>query len=70
MVGRDPQLDPTPGRMMDLEAQQHLKDCLFHGVHKHICNSVWYFYSTYGTSYSQLMVAARKAEQERKPKKW
>ena len=27
-------------RRMDLEAQQHLKDFLFHGVHKHICNSV------------------------------
>ena len=25
-----------PGRMTDLEVQQHLKDCLFHGVQKHI----------------------------------
>ena len=25
-----------PRRMMELEVQQHLKDCLFHGVHKHI----------------------------------
>ena len=28
-----------PGRMMDLEAQQNIKDCLFHGVCKHICDS-------------------------------
>ena len=46
---------------MDLEAQQHLKDCLFHGVCKHICDSVWYLYRTPGTSYSQLMVATRRA---------
>ena len=25
-----------PGRMTDLEVQQHLKDHLFHRVHKHI----------------------------------
>ena len=31
-----------PGRMMDLEVQLHLKDFLFHGVHKHICDSAWY----------------------------
>ena len=34
-----------PGRMMDIEAQQHLKDCLFHRVCKHICDSIWYLYS-------------------------
>ena len=27
-------------RMMDLEVQQHLKDCLSHGVWKHICDSI------------------------------
>ena len=27
-----------------------------------ICDSVWYLYSTPGTSYSQLMVAAQKVE--------
>ena len=25
-----------PGRMMDLKVQQHLKDCLFHGICKYI----------------------------------
>ena len=35
-----------PRRMSDLEAQQHLKDCLFHGICKHICDSIQYLYST------------------------
>ena len=55
-----------PGRMMDLEVQQHLKDCLFHGVHKHIWVSIMYLYSIPGTSYLQLMVVTQKAES----KKW
>ena len=50
--------------MTDLQVQHHLKDCLFHGIHKAIHDSVWYLYSTPGTSYSQLMVAARKAVSE------
>ena len=49
---------------MDLEVQQHLKDCLFQGVHKHIRDSIRYLYSTPGTSYLQLMVAAQKAKSE------
>ena len=49
---------------MDLEVQQHLKDCLFNGVHKHICGSVQYLHCTLRTSYSQLMVTACKAENE------
>ena len=51
-------------RMMDLEAQQYFKDYLFHGVQKHILDSIQYLYSTPRTSYSQLMVAAHKAESE------
>ena len=51
-----------PGRMMDLEVQQHLKDCLFHEVHKHIWDSIRYIYSTPGTSYLQLMVVTQKAD--------
>ena len=53
-----------PGRMMDLEVQQHLKDHLFHGVCKHICYSVQYLYSTPGASFAQLMVATQKAQSE------
>ena len=51
-----------PGRMMDLEVQQHLKGHLFHGVWKHIQDSIQYLYSTPRTSYSQLMVASHNAE--------
>ena len=53
-----------PRRMMDLEMQQHLKDCLFPGVHKHFHNSIWYLYSTPDTSHLQLMVASQNAESE------
>ena len=50
--------------MIDLEVQLHLKDCLFHGVQKLVCDSVQYLYSTPRTSYSQLMVATHKAESQ------
>ena len=50
--------------MTDLEVQQHLKDCLFHGVHKHNRDSIRYLYSNPGTTYSQLMIAICKAESE------
>ena len=53
-----------PRRMMDLEVQQHLKDCLFHGVHKHIHDSIWYLYRTPETAYSQWMVTTHKVESE------
>ena len=51
-----------PSRRPAMEAEQHLKDCLFHGVHEHICNPVQYLYSAPDTSYSQFMAVARKAE--------
>ena len=53
-----------PRWMMAVETQQHLKDCLFHGICKHIWNSVQYLYSAPRTSYSQLMLATQKAESE------
>ena len=31
-----------PGRMTDLEAQQHLRDHLFHAVENYICDSLQY----------------------------
>ena len=58
------QIQLSAKRMMDLEAQQHLKDCLFHGGCKHIHNSLWYLYSAPGTLYLQLMVATWKVESE------
>ena len=53
-----------PGRITDWEVQQHLKDHLFHGIWKHIRDSICYLYSNPNTMYSQLMVAACKAETE------
>ena len=50
--------------MTDLEVQQHFKDCLFQGIHKHIQDSIRYLYSTPRTSYLQLMVAALKIKSE------
>ena len=51
-----------PGRVTNLEIQQHLKDCLFHGVCKHIRDSIRYLYGNPRTTYSQLMITAHKSE--------
>ena len=51
-----------PGRIVDCKVACHLKDWLFHGVHMHIRDSIRYLHSNPETTYSQLMVAARKAE--------
>ena len=50
--------------MTAMEVQQHLKDYLFHGVHKHIHDSISYLYSAPDTSYSQLLVTTRMVESE------
>ena len=63
-VNPKPNPAPIPRKIMDLEAQQHLPDCLFHEVRKHICDSIQYVYSTPCMMYLQLMVAAHKAESE------
>ena len=51
-----------PGRIMDSKVAWHLKGQLFHGVCKHIRDSIRYLHSNPETTYFQLMVAARKAE--------
>ena len=51
-------------RIVDWEVACHIKDWLFHGVCKHIRDSIRYLHSNPETTYSQLMVAARKAERE------
>ena len=51
-----------PGRIVDHEVACHLKDQLFHGVHKHIWDSIRYLHGNPKTMYSQLMVAVREAE--------
>ena len=53
-----------PGRIADCEVACHLKDWLFHGVCKHIRDSIRYLHGNPEITYSQLMVAARKAESE------
>ena len=51
-----------PGRIADHEVPSHLKDRLFHGVKKHVRDSVQYLYSNPQTTYSELVVTARRAE--------
>ena len=53
-----------PGRIADHEVPSHLKDWLFHGVKKHVRDSVQYLYSNPQTTYPELVVAARRAESE------
>ena len=40
----------------------HLKDRLFHGVKKHVRDSMQYLYSNPQTTYPELVVTARRAE--------
>ena len=40
----------------------HLKDRLFHGFKKHVRDSMRYLYSNPQTTYSELVVTARRAE--------
>ena len=44
----------------DRKVACHLKDQLFHRVCKHIRDSIRYLHSNPETTYSQLMVAAKK----------
>ena len=53
-----------PNRIANHEVSSHLKDQLFHGVKKHIRDSVRYLYSNPQTTYSELVVSARRAESE------
>ena len=52
-----------PGRIADHEVPGHLEDLLFHGVKKHVRDSIRYLYSNTQTTYSKL-VAVRRAESE------
>ena len=58
-----------PSRIADHEVSSHLKDRLFHEVKKHVRDSVRYLYSNPQTTYSELVVAARRAESETKETK-
>ena len=51
-----------PHAMTEEESVKHLKDQLFHGLKPNICNALCYMYDTPNLQYSQLVMAARKAE--------
>ena len=53
-----------PGRIANHEVPSHLKDQLFHGVKKHVRDSVRYLYSNPQTTYSELVITASRAESE------
>ena len=53
-----------PHAMTDKEGIKHLKDHLFHGLKSDIHNTLCYMYDTPNLQYSQLVIAARKAETE------
>ena len=44
--------------------KKHLRDCLFHGLYKQLCNSMCYLYDDMRIMYPQLMTAAHKVESE------
>ena len=46
------------------EVQQHLRDRLFHGLHKQLMDSMHYLYDGARITYPQLVTAAWKAESE------
>ena len=50
--------------MTEEEGVKHLKDCLFHGLKPNIHNALHYMYDKPDSQYSQLVMAARKAETE------
>ena len=56
-------------RALKVIKQQHPyamteEDCLFHGLKPNICNALCYMYDKPDSQYSQLVMAARKAETE------
>ena len=48
--------------MTEEEGVNHLKDWLFHGLRHNICNTLCYMYDKPDPQYSQLVMAARRAE--------
>ena len=48
------------------EVQQHLRDRLFHGLHKQLSDLMCYFYDDAWITYPELVKVARKAKSEQK----
>ena len=53
-----------PHSMMEEDGIKHLKNHMFHGLKPNICNALCYMYDKPDLQYSQLVMAARKAETE------
>ena len=58
-----------PRQIADHEVTWHLKDQLFHGVHKNIRDSIRYLHSNPETTYSQLIVTACNTESKKEEAK-
>ena len=53
-----------PRMISDVEAEVRLRDRLFYRVLKTLRDSIWYLYDNLTVTYTQLLVAATKAEAE------
>ena len=53
-----------PHAMTEEEGESHLWDQLFYGLRPSICNVLQYMYDNPDSQYRQLIMAARKAENE------
>ena len=53
-----------PGWITDHEVPWHLKEWLFHGVRKHVRDSIRYLYGNPRITYSKLVVAVQRADSE------
>ena len=53
-----------PNRLPDYDREKHLKERLFHGMRKGLRDTIRFRYEIPGTTYSSLLLSARKAETE------
>ena len=53
-----------PSQIAEHEVSKHLHDRLFYGMYKGLRDSIRYFYDNLTMTFTQLMVAVRKAESE------
>ena len=57
--------DRFPNQLPHQEEQRLLKDCLFHGSRKSICDSVKYCFADASVDYTHFLEECRKSEDER-----
>ena len=58
-----------PGQITDHEVPWHLKEQLFHGVQKHMRDSIRYLYGNSKTTYSELVVTVQRTESKMEERK-